>query len=85
MNIMLGNLKVKEIESRAGVVFSDDLKLLLSKTHQSSASNVAEGKWHCFDIPFTMVCGDMAIAKEIYSHLKSDSENFKEPLRIALA
>lgn len=85
MNIRLGNLRVDEIEARAGVKFSDELKSLLKATHQENASNVAEGKWHCFDIPFTMVCGGMPLAQKIYDHLKDEAANFKEPLSIALS
>ncbi len=85
MNIMLGNLTITEIEKRAGVEFSSELKELMAATHQSEASNIADGKWHCFDIPFTLVCGGMPIAQQIYDHLKADSSNFKEPLQIALA
>lgn len=85
MNIMLGNLTVPEIEKRAGVTFSDELKQLMAETHQSEASNIADGKWHCFDIPFTLVCGGMPLAQQIYDHLKAESSNFKEPLQIALA
>ena len=85
MSIMLGNLTVPEIEKRAGVIFSDDLKQLMAETHQLEASNIAAGKWHCFDIPFTLVCGGMPLAQQIYDHLKAESSNFKKPLQIALA
>lgn len=85
MSIMLGNLTVAEIEKRAGVEFSEELKQLMEKTHQSEASNIADGKWHCFDIPFSLVCGGMPLAQQIYDHLKAESSNFKEPLQIALA
>lgn len=85
MGIMLGNLTVSEIEKRAGVAFSDELKQLMESTHQSDASNIADGKWHCFDIPFTLVCGGMPIAQQIYDHLKADSSKFNQPLQIALA
>ena len=84
MNFMLGNLTVEEIEARAGVAFNDELKTLLSKTHQAKASNIAEGKWHCFDIPFTLVCGNMSLAQKIYDHLKAETSNFKEPMSIAV-
>lgn len=82
---MLGNLTVEQIEQRSGVTFNDELKELLGRTHQPSASNIKDGKWHCFDVPFTMACGGAALAKEICSHLESESKNFKEPLRIALS
>lgn len=85
MNIMLGNLKIDEIERRVGVTFSEGLKLLLSETHQPSASNVKDGKWHCFDMPFAMVCGGMPLAQKIYDHLKPHASDFKEPMEIALS
>ena len=85
MNIMLGNLTIPEIEKRSGVAFSDELKQLMAETHQPEASNIAEGKWHCFDMPFTLVCGGMPLAQKIYDHLKADSKNFKEQMQITMA
>lgn len=85
MGIMLGNLTVPEIEKRAGVIFPDDLKQLMAATHQPGASNIADGKWHCFDIPFTLVCGGMPLAQRVYDNLKSQAGSFKEPLQIAIA
>jgi hypothetical protein len=85
MNIMLGNLTVDEIERRSGVSFSEDLKSLMKATHQLSATNIADGEWHCFDMPFTLVCGGMPFAKKIYDHLRSQTKQFVEPLQIALA
>ena len=85
MGIMLGNLSVAEIEKRAGVKFPEELKQLMQDTHQDEASNIKDGKWHCFDIPFTIVCGGMPIAQKIYDHLKDDSSKFAEQLQIALA
>lgn len=81
---MLGNLSVPEIESRSGVTFPDELKKFMADKHQASASKVEKGKWHCFDIPFTLVVGDMETATHIYGHLKDLSSSFKEPLQIAL-
>jgi hypothetical protein len=85
MNIMLGNLTVSEIEKRTGVIFPEELKQLMEKTHQHEASNISNGKWHCFDIPFVLVCGGMPLAQEIYDHLRIKSGEFKEKMEIALA
>ena len=85
MNIMLGNLTVNQIESRTGVAFSDELKALMTDTYQSSATHIAENEWHCFDLPFILVCGGMPFAQKIYDHLKLQTQNFVEPLQIALA
>lgn len=84
MSIYLGNLTIKQIEDRSGVKFPDELVSFMSSRHQSSASEVAVGEWHCFDIPFTLMCGDMATAEEIYRHLEPMASSFAEPLQIAL-
>jgi hypothetical protein len=84
MNIYLGNLSIDEIEKRSGVNFPEKLRDYMEPRRQEAASNVEKGKWHCFDIPFVLVCGDMETATEIYSHLKEFSSDFKEPLQISL-
>jgi len=85
MNIRLGNLTVEEMENRSGVTFPDELKKLLAASHQDHATNIGEGEWHCFDLPFVLVCGDRPLAQKIFEHLKALSAQFKEPLQIALA
>ena len=82
--IMLGNLSIKEMETRTGIKFPADLVAYMGAKHQDKAEDVMPGKWHCFDIPFTLVCGDMDTATEIYSHLKSMSGDFKHQLHISL-
>jgi len=85
MSIYLGNLSIDEIEKRSGVEFPQDLKEYMEPRKQESASNIAKGKWHCFDIPFVLVCGDKETATEIYGHLNAFSSDFKEPLQILLS
>jgi hypothetical protein len=85
MNIMLGNLTVDQIEKRAGVTFSEELKALMNATHQPSATNIREGEWHCFDLPFNLVVGGMPLVVKIHDHLKVHSSDFLEPLQISLA
>lgn len=82
MDIMLGNLSVAEIESRLGINFPQEIVDFMNKNHQASAQNVQSGKWHCFDIPFNLVCGDVETAKTIYGALKEQSGKCKESLRI---
>ena len=85
MSIYLGNLSIDEMEKRSGVVFPAELKDYMEPRRQQNASNVKQGKWHCFDIPFVLVCGDMETATEIHNHLKAFGSDFKEPLRISLS
>lgn len=84
MNIMLGNLTAEDMERRTGVTFPDALKEFMAERHQDAASNVQPGKWHCFDLPFMLVCGDLATATEIYEFLKPLSAQMKESLQIGV-
>ena len=85
MNILLGNLSVEEIENRSGVTFPLELVSYMESRQQHKAADVEPGKWHCFDIPFTLVCGDMETAVEIHKYLSPLSNRFKESLQISLA
>jgi len=69
MEIMFGNLTVEEMQRRCGVEFPSELIEFMEARHQSEAQNVQPGKWHCFDIPFVLVCGDMETAREIFKHI----------------
>ena len=58
---------------------------LMEKTNQPEAMNIAKGKWHCFDIPFTIVCGDMETATKIFNSVKDRSSECKERLQFSLS
>lgn len=82
---MLGNLNVNQIEKRLGINFPDDIREMMKKTNQSRAENIEKGKWHCFDIPFNLVCGDIEIATKIFESVKEKSEECKEKLQFSLS
>jgi len=84
MNIMLGNLSVSQIEKRLGIEFPEEIKEFMKKTHQSKASNITKGKWHCFDMPFCLVCGDIDTATKIYNSVKDRNNEIKETLPISI-
>jgi hypothetical protein len=84
MSIMLGNLSVKQIEERLGIDFPKDIKEFMEESHQSSASNVEKGKWHCFDIPFCLVSGDIETAIKIFNSVKDKADKCKETLQFAI-
>ena len=85
MSIYLGNLSVNDMQKRTGVAFPQELIEYMGHTRQEEASNVRAGQWHCFDIPFILVCGDMPTAEKIYSFLKPLSESFETPMQIGLS
>ncbi|CAB4157726.1 hypothetical protein UFOVP683_42 [uncultured Caudovirales phage] len=82
--LLLGNLSVKQIEERIGIEFPEEIRGFMEQTHQSEASNVEKGKWHCFDIPFTIVFGDMETATKIYNSVKDRSSECKVALQFSL-
>lgn len=84
MNVMLGNLTVQDIECRLGIDFPEDIKNFMHSSKQNKASDVKEGMWHCFDIPFHMVCGDAETAHKIYDSLKDQADKVKEPLAFSI-
>lgn len=84
MNIMLGNLTVSQIEKRLGIKFPEKIREFMEQTHQSGAENIAKGKWHCFDIPFNLVCGDVETATKIFNSVKDRSSECKEQLQFSI-
>jgi hypothetical protein len=85
MRIMLGNLTIEQMQTRSGATFPKELIDYMSDKHQDLATDIKHGKWHCFDIPFTLVCGDIQTATEIHNHLKPLSKSFKQVMQIALS
>lgn len=84
MGVMLGNLTVSQIENRLGIDFPDDIRDFMNKSRQENASDIAIGKWHCFDIPFVLVCGDVDTATKIYDSVKEKSSLCKEKMQISI-
>lgn len=84
MSIMLGNLQINQIEERSGVVFPEELKSLMAQTYCPSATVPKGNFWHCFNIPFVLLCGSTDMSKIIYHYLKDFEKDFKEPLKISI-
>ncbi len=83
---MLGNLSVKQMENRMGIVFPAELKEVLSKYRQENVSvDMKEGFWHCFDLPFTMVCGGKDLAQLVYDQLKPVADKITTPLQVSVS
>ena len=83
MGIMLGNLTLKQIEDRTGIELSAEDRAELSGMRQEKAENIASGKWHCFDLPFMIVCGDKPTAEKMLKILSAyDWLKAKQALQI---
>lgn len=84
MGIMLGNQSIDQIEKRIGISFPNEIRAFMETSHQDEASNIVKGKWHCFDLPFVIVCGDKETAEKIYNSVKERCSEIKEPLRFSV-
>jgi len=84
MSIYLGNLLISDIEKRLGIVIKQEHREWFIEHHQSNAQNIKTGKWHCFDIPFTIVCGDMETAVFVNDALKEFSSQMKTQIVISI-
>ncbi len=84
MSIALGNLSVEEIEERLGIEFPQEIRDFMNENHQSAATVPAKGKWHCYDIPFNIHCGDVETATKIYDSVKAQSHLCKQPLGFSI-
>ncbi len=83
--MMLGNLSVAQMEKRMGITFPIELKEILYKYHQENVSMpIADGFWHCFDMPFIMVCGNNDLASLMVEKLGPLSNKIISPLRISV-
>lgn len=84
MGFMLGDLTVEQMEKRLGIEFPKEIQDFMKENHQDNASNVKPGKWHCFDIPFVIVCGDVEVATKIFDSVKHRSKEVKEQLQFSV-
>jgi hypothetical protein len=80
--MMLGNLYVADIEKRLGVDFPEPFRSDFSGRHNPDANYIRPGKWHCFDIPFVLVCGDMAVVELVRDNLMPLSSEMETALHI---
>ena len=64
MGIMLGNQSPYQIARRLKIELTEEHKKQLMDAWQQKADDIAKDKWHCFDIPFMMVCGSKETAEK---------------------
>lgn len=83
MNIFLGNLSVDQIMERSGVKFSDaDIQWMNER--RSQKTELPDGTWHCYDLPFMIICKTKDLAKEVADRLgRYDWRACKEALQIS--
>ena len=85
MSIYLGNLSVEQIEKRTGITLSDEHREYMTAHRQAAVNNkpIADGAWHCFDIPFMIMTANKETAEHYRDMLSSyDWSECQEPLQI---
>ena len=83
MGICLGNLSIKDIEERLGIILSETEKEAFNGA-QMLASLQGENDWHCFDIPLFISCGSMEKAIKIRDALKVHEKEMKTTIQIGI-
>lgn len=79
--IMLGNLNTKSIMERLQVTFNDEDIKTLEGMRMDNAT-VTSGKWHGFDIPLAIQCGDKETAQKVIDILTPYAKDFKGTIQI---
>ena len=82
--INLGNVSIEKLQDRTGWNFSKEDYDFLIEHRQDNAQEIAKDKFHIFDIPFMVLCGEEIKDKVTEILVKyNDKEKSKEPLSIA--
>ena len=82
--ILLGNLKVMEMEKRLGIKLPDDVAKELEDMRQDRTENLLQGKIHIYDIPFIIACSDMETLIKVRDILMPYSKQMKQAIRIGI-
>ena len=85
MSFILGDLSITDMENRLGVTFPEELKEQMLPKRQMDTTNLKEGYWHCYDIPFMLVCGGIETATEYNRLLKPLSSEMKGSFQIGVS
>ena len=65
----IGDFNTTDIEKKLNITLSDTDRDKLESMRQSKANDIIPGKWHCFDMPFQILCGDKGTASLVYDIL----------------
>ena len=84
MSIFLGNLSISQIETRMGISLTEDERNTLNSMRQEKAEDIESGKWHCFDLPFMLICGDKQTAEKVVKIFQAhDLSRVREALQVS--
>ena len=69
MNIYMGNFTTAQMASEMGIKLSAEDAKTLEAMRQDDAQNILQGRYHCFDAPRMIVCGDLDTCRKVHSIL----------------
>ena len=69
MNIYMGNFTTAQMASEMGIELSAEDAKTLDAMRQDDAQNIKPGRYHCFDAPRMLVCGDLATCYKVHDIL----------------
>lgn len=81
--MMLGNQSLEQMEKRLGILIPTELSEYMADHRQENVSiPIAKGYWHCFDLPFTLVCGGEELRDMVVKALSPLGSEVKEPMGV---
>lgn len=81
MAVYLGNQTVEQMEKRLSIQLSEEDKEALNSIRSEDAK-VEKGTWHCFDIPFMIMAGDIETARKVVGILSKYQDQMKGEFQI---
>lgn len=84
MSLFLGNLSARQMCDRLGIEYTQQIAdMELARQHNANVKRGTD-KWHCFDIPFFVMCGSYEVA-EVWRDLLTPAEHqMKEPISFGI-
>lgn len=83
MAIYLGNLSVRQLESRCQITLTDNERDTLESIREHNCDKVdGNNKIHIYDLPFMVVCGNPQARKTVIDILTPYADKIEVPLQI---
>lgn len=82
--VRLGNYTTEQMVERLGITLTDDEISVMEEKRIDNAQHIPEGRWHCFDIPFTVQVGDYDTAHFIADILRKHECDMKTTIQIGI-
>jgi hypothetical protein len=82
--VYLGNLTTKQLTERLGIALTIDEIEKLEEKRTDNAQEIPEGKWHCFDAPFSIQVGDYDTAQFLADILGPYGSEMKTSIQIGI-